>query len=245
MRYLLFFAFVIFAFSCSVNMNIGNTTTELIKGEGAIVSRDIPIDMFRFLEVDVNANIELVQSDSLNAHIEGPQNIVDLLKVSVSNSHMVIKMKKSNCHINLLKITLFVPSIHKITLNGGGNLYLLSWKNEEKINFINNGSANFYIGKLEQVKNISIMINGSGSYFSNEDSEKLNHLHCLLNGSGDINIEKIPSIHATAEVNGSGNIEIGETEHLNVSLVGSGNITYLGNPKLHQSILGSGSIHQK
>lgn len=239
---LLSFSLLLF-FSCKVKYTKSNF--EIIESIGPKVNKDISVDMYRYIEIDVNATIEIIQSDSLNIHVEGAQNIIENLYVSVSNSHLTIKLKKANCKSEDLHIKLFVPSIQKVVLNGGGRFFMNEWKNEERLHFENNGSAEYHVGKLHHVKNISIEINGSGSFLATDNSENIHHLTCELNGSGDVNIEKYSLLNASVEINGSGNVELGNTEHLRAEIVGSGNVTYLGTPKIHQEVVGSGTIHQK
>jgi hypothetical protein len=109
----------------------------------------------------------------------------------------------------------------------------------------NNGSAAFMVSNINHIKNIFVELNGVGSFMSSGESDKINSMHCILNGSGDINLEQFNLSQVNLELNGSGNIEIGESDLLHATLIGSGNISYKGFPKIHQKIIGSGTIIQK
>jgi len=218
---------------------------EYIDPEGTLNKRDFEVDMFRYLEIDLNADVELIQSDSLFVSIDGFKNILDLIDVKVSNSKMTIKFKKYITHKTDLDIKIYVPAIQFILMNGSGNFKIDTWENEDRLHIKNNGSAKFYLSNLKQIKHLSIELSGGGSFESFGVSEKINTVHCVLNGSGNVNFEEFNFSSSILESNGSGNIQIGETENLNVSLIGSGNISYKGFPKIHQKILGSGTLIQK
>jgi hypothetical protein len=234
---------VVFLTSCSVFVNSKEDLK--IEGVGEAITKNFNVDMFRYLEIDVNSDVELIQSDSLYVQVVGQKNIVDLLDVSVSNSHMIIKFKRNLVHTDPLKFIISVPSIQKIELNGAGKFVINSWKNEDRLQFVNNGSSEFDVANLNHIKHLQIEINGSGSFLAKENSEVIHSVVSELNGSGDINLEKFHISHAKLEVNGSGNVELGEVEQLHVEIVGSGNVTYMGHPKIHQEIIGSGSVNQK
>ncbi len=243
-RFSFFLIFIFLLFSCSFNLkSISNN--EVIEGVGDSIYKDFQVDMFRYLEIDVDASVEIIQSDSLNIRVEGQQNIIDNLEIIVSNSHLKIKFKKSNFKYKSLKIVIYVPSIQRIVLNGSGFFDLKSWGKEDRLHIINNGSADFQIGKLSHIKHFNVDLNGSGSMLVVNESELINSVHCILNGTGNINLEKLQISNSHIKLNGSGNIQLGQMDQLNAEIVGSGNVTYSGTPKIHKSIVGSGTLHQK
>lgn len=236
---------------CFVRCSIDNIfkkndfSSEIIEGDGEKTRKSIYVDMFRYLEIDINANIELVQSDSLIVFLDGYKNIIDLLDIRVSNSKMTIKFKKSITHKSELNVKIYVPSIQNILMNGSGKFEIKTWNNEERLNLKNNGAADFIMSDVNHIKQLNIELNGVGSFISLGESDKINNVHCILNGSGNINLENFNLSHVNLVLNGTGNIEIGETDLLHATLVGSGNISYKGVPKIHQKIIGSGTIFQK
>lgn len=233
--------YVLVVFSCSLN----KSTMQMIEGEGEKVQKEFSIDMFRYLEIDVNANVQLIQSDSLSVTIDGYKNIVDLLDFRVSNSHMVIKFKKPINHNSVLNIKIYVPAIQKIIMNGSGKFEIKAWENEDFLTFRNNGLAEFNVENLNNIKHLLVEVNGSGSFFSIGESSKIQNVTCILNGSGDVNLEKFTLKNVNIELNGSGNVALSEIQQLNLDLIGSGNVTYHGFPKIHQKIIGTGTLQQK
>lgn len=229
----------------SINLKFSDNGAEFVEPDGKIIQKNIDVDMFRYLEIDLNANIELIQSDSINISIKGYKNIIELIDVSVSNSKMIVKFKKSIIQNNPLDIKIFVPAIQSVLINGSGNFKINSWENEEKLVFKNNGSSKFFVSNLKNIKHLVVELNGGGSIEGYGECKNINALHCTLNGSGNLNFEQINTISAIIESNGSGNVEVGIAEILNASIIGSGNISYKGFPKIHQKIIGSGTILQK
>jgi hypothetical protein len=245
-----FFLVLVLSFlltNCSLDnlFNLNNFSNEFVEIEGERINKLVDVDMFRYLEVDVNSNVELIQSDSLIVNVEGYKNIVDLLDIRVSNSKMTIKFKKSISHKSELNIKIYVPAIQLVLMNGSGQFNIKSWSNEDRLHLKNNGSAAFMVSNINHIKNIFVELNGVGSFMSSGESDKINSMHCILNGSGDINLEQFNLSQVNLELNGSGNIEIGESDLLHATLIGSGNISYKGFPKIHQKIIGSGTIIQK
>ncbi len=241
------FFFLLFLSSCSYHLSLDTKKMNLdfTNIDSESITKTIDVDMFRYLEVDINANIDLIQSDSLIVIINGNKHLLSQLDIIVSNSKMKIQFKKSILQNNELNLKVYVPNLQYILMNGSGKININNWSNEDRLTLKNNGAATFSLYGLRKIKHLNIELHGDGNFISTGESDKVNQVKCVLNGSGNIDFETINSIDSEIEINGSGNVTLGEIEYLNAYINGSGNIIYKGFPKIHQKNIGSGTLIQK
>jgi hypothetical protein len=230
----------------------------VIRGEGAIVSEEIPATNFDRVELGGQFDIEITYGDTIEVIAEGQQNIIDRLKIRNYNGKLTIELENAIYRDYDLKIYVTIPSISEVSLSGSGNITMNEFENLNDINFEISGSGSIYSKGLVIADKVNFDISGSGNI---DFTTECNEISTNISGSGDVvllgtaNIQNIDISgsgnfdcygltcnDAYIEVSGSGDCEIFANRVLNVDISGRGNVYYKGNPQVSMHISGLGSV---
>lgn len=206
-------------FSIPMNAQWGSK----IKGNGNFVTETR--DVAAYDEIIVNGNIDVVLVDGKEGKItlKAEENLLEHIELSVKNDALKIKSKDRTelrpSKGKSILITVPVQDVHKLALNGSGEI-----------------EGTFPL----KAKNIKLQVNGSGDI---DVDLKATEVKAVVNGSGDINVSGKADFFEAA-VNGSGDID-GDELFVNIcegKVVGSGDIKFHAEQKLDAKIVGSGDI---
>ncbi len=195
-----------------------------LKGNGAIVSDTRYLSNFYTVELDGQADVEVIPSNTNKVIVSGYQNLVPAFETNVSGEKLNLKFKDKyiNVNNNNIKVAVYTTQASVFRINGSGNVSIFDSLN---------------------AANVQAEINGSGNiYFGNNSFDKL---ELRVNGSGNISGYQASAKYVDARISGSGSIETTVTENLNVHISGSGDLHYKGNPgTINTDITGSGKVHK-
>lgn len=198
---------------------------------------------FTGISVDIPAEVSISQDNNYVVRIDASQELLDQIVTAKDGQDLVIKFKNNKWHWNgneHIRITIHLPKLNSIELNGSGNVIAQTDFSTDKLRLEVNGSGDLKLMKISAT-DLDAEINGSGSIL--DISGTVNDMDLEVNGSGDIKAEKLGGKKVNASIAGSGDINIGETEALNAEIAGSGNVYYKGNPaSLHKDVVGSGKV---
>lgn len=191
-----------------------------IEGSGVKASDSRELSPFTEIELDSQSDVNITFAKHQSFMITGDDNIIGLIKTSVSNGKLRIYSDKSfNTNLNLV-VNIVMPELSRIDLNGSGDI------NVNKIN----------------ISSFSGNINGSGDITITGTS---NYTEVNINGSGNINLFNLMSSNVKARINGSGDINVYASKTLDAEINGSGDITYKGGCYVTTKINGSGKIKSR
>jgi len=191
-----------------------------VKGSGVLATekRLVKGDFTRIRE-DGAANVFVRVGPAASVKVEGDDNIVPLVKTTVEDDTLVIKTKKQVRQKKKLLVTVTIPSLKEVQLDGAGNITVKDLQ-----------STDFKVG-LDGAGNITV----GGSTAS---------LSASINGAGNLRLADLKSETASASVDGAGNLDLWVTGKLSASIDGVGNIRYKGNPEVTKSVNGVGRVTQ-
>jgi hypothetical protein len=130
---------------------------------------------------------------------------------------LVIDNKQSYRTSHGLRVSITVPELHQVAVNGAGDISIVSLDADQ----------------------FDVDLNGSSDITALGSARKLS---VTINGSGTVHMEDVVANEATATIRGSGDIRLQVLEKLSANILGSGDIRYRGTPQVDKSIQGSGSI---
>jgi len=225
-----FFAFLFFNFT-----NVP-WAWDCVKGKGELVEQTIDLDTFDSFSISSSADVELTKGKQ-KIVVVGQSNIIDLLNKDIKNGSWEIDFNKSVCYGKNFTVKITIPEIHKVSINGSGNVSSKSNFDGEELELSINGSGDVQLNI--DVKSAETTINGSGSV----DVKGTCDSHDItIAGSGDVNCIEMLSKRTNIKIMGSGDCKVNASDNLDVSVMGSGDVFYEGNPELESSIMGSGEI---
>ena len=222
--------FLIFATSCKKDNNC-------ISGSGSNTSRTYNLSSFDKLAIYGVAEVQITKSSTQSVRVEGQQNILNDLNVSVNSSQLSVG--ENNCfeNLNTLKIFISVPSLMGIKTSGVCTVISPDsfTENEFAVNIsgISNMSLNL------NVQDFSLNNSGDGNV-----SISGNAANQMYTTEGEFNAScfGLVSEHADIDASGITNMEVNVSNTLKVKMSGSGTIYYKGTPSINSNISGSGTI---
>ena len=232
------------------------------EGNGVIVTQMRNVSSFSGVESNGDFEVYIYPGEEAGVKVEADENLMDLIITRVSGDELILETRHGNC-INPSEdifITVTVPDLHEIDLNGSGLIWCDSLSTESfKVNLDGSGTIECIhmtiptldieidgSGRLETKGSFSIVntvIDGSGEVILSGTSPVADF---LINASGMISAGSLLTDTCYAGITGSGSIYTRVKDLLDVDISGSGNVYYYGeNPVVNTHISGSGQVIKK
>lgn len=197
----------------------------------------------RGVELDISADLYIIQGKENKLKIEAQENILDILETTVSDGIVRISYDKCVKNTSGVIITATIPKVEFLSIDGSGMIMSDTLRIEELYTSID-GSGDIYLYTIPDTSAeksiIESDIDGSGNF---EYKGYVDEHYISIDGSGDIKAYGLNTYKTTIDVDGSGNCFVYVTNTLNVNIFGSGDVHYKGNPpNTGFSISGSGEI---
>jgi hypothetical protein len=199
-------------------------------------------DNFSKIELGLEADLYVTQSDVYSVKIETSQNLLEIIETKVSGGTLEIDLKKRKCikGDHEVKIYVSLPSVEKVAVSGSGDVFMLNKIETNKLEIAISGSGNVDVDSLDTDHFIS-SISGSGDLDLRGLDTTLTQ-EIRISGSGEIIAFQMPTLNSDISVSGSGKCMVNVVEQLDVKISGSGEVVYRGKPVVSQSVSGSGSV---
>lgn len=214
-----------------------------IEGSGVIVNQDVILEEFDKVVVNVEANLDIEQSDTARLSVNTDDNIAAELAFETRGKTLYITradplmFSKKLVPTQGVNISLVIPNIEKLTINGAGEVELKNL-DQEDIDIVVNGSATV-VGSIDLQK-FELIVNGSGDI---DLAGKAVDFTLAINGSGKCNCADLETNDSKVKISGSGDVFITANDILDIKITGSGDVTYSGDPiQLVQKTTGSGTV---
>lgn len=184
-------------------------------------TKSIETQEFTKIELNGSADMTVRVGPAASISVEGSQQRIERLTTSYEGGTLVFKEKSSGLFGSHgpLHITVTVPALTALTINGSGDAVVSEIAGQE----------------------FSIAINGSGDVEALGQTE---NLAVTVNGSGNVEAKGLEALDTNVNVTGSGDATTTTKNSLQVNVIGSGNVTYFGEPKLNKSVAGSGEVNK-
>lgn len=212
-----------------------------IQGTGPIVSEKRDVANFSEIELDLNADIYLVQDTTVSLTFEAQENLINYIRTDVSRDKLRLYFKE-NCYLSDETIRFYISlrELSGITVDGSGVIDGNGAFSSEVVDLDINGSGKIMLNLV--ANKIDIDINGSGSIYLKGSSQKMK---CDINGSGNVYASDHTAYKAFIDVSGSGDCEVYVHDLLDANITGSGSVYYSGNPEIQTHVKGSGSVMKR
>ncbi len=221
---------------------VGNSCSfKCVEGNGDIQTQRISINSkAKNFDIEVPADIKLVQSDSSFIEISGDKNFIDLIEIKQGKT-VDIGTKKCIRTNGNLKIIISNPVFEEISLDGSVNLNTLTPIKSKKLYITTAGTCQMNI----RVNTEKLIIKNLGAS-QIKITGKTKKLDLRLKGSALFVGDKLISQKVEADIGGAGNCSVYATDYLDAQIDGSAILKYFGNPrKVNTEIYGSGKAIAK
>lgn len=193
-----------------------------VHGNGELKTEERTVAAFTKVIVDGSMDVKLTAGNSTQTmDIRTDSNILPLIKTEVENGTLRISSEKSFSTKKGILVTIAVPMIEAVRVNGSGDVAVKNINSET----------------------FSVDVHGSSDMAFQGTAKNFN---VDIYGSGDVNAVNLNSENSTIKINGSGDVDVTCTSSLTVNINGSGDVTYGGNPtNVKKVINGSGDCSKR
>lgn len=209
-----------------------------VDGQGPIVSETFDLPAFTGVELKISADVYLTAGSEQEVVVEGQQNIIDLIELTVVNDTWEIDIDGCTRFDEKLKIFITVPEVTYLKISGSGDMVSENTLATENMILRISGSGDMDLA-VDVTDYLDAKISGSGTILLEgiTDTAELE-----VSGSGDYRTFGLESRKSDIKISGSGDAEVWATDILDIKISGSGDVYYRGNPSISVDVTGSGEI---
>lgn len=216
--------------------------THSIKGSGNIITKEVPINDFSGVELNVPAEVHLIQSDNYSVKLIGDDNIINVLDIKNKDKSLSIGFVKDYYFWNILtnkplKIYISSPNFEKISMNNPGSIVTDNQIITSKIEATISGAGNIDLDV--KTDDLTSRISGFGDMNLKGYAKRSD---VSVTGAGSINAYSLSVEDAKVMISGAGDAKMNVSKSLDGKISGAGTIKYLGDPVVKSSISGAGDI---
>ncbi|PCJ36974.1 MAG: hypothetical protein COA93_00540 [Alphaproteobacteria bacterium] len=164
-------------------------------------TKDMTLASFSKVNINVPIDFVVAVGKKQSFTMEGPDELLALIKVEVKDGTLDIRKKRRFELIEKISVRITMEDLTKFVITGASD------------------------GKISNVnsKIFALKINGYGDVVIEGKSDELT---VTINGGGEVKSESFHSAELSANITGSGDISLaGECENLDLSIRGSGNFS--------------------
>lgn len=216
--------------------------TTVTRGSGNVITESRPVSNFQRVQLSGIGELNITQGDTEGLTIEADDNLMPLIKTTVTNGTLDIGLDTTRGFISLnptkpIRYNLQTKTLDSIVVSGAGNVNAPSLKGDT-LTVRTSGAGNITIPQI-QATTLTTGISGAGNMTLGGEVQTQD---ATLSGLGNYNAADLKSTNASVSISGAGNAQVWATDTLNARLSGAGTVAYYGSPKVNQVISGVGSI---
>ena len=213
-----------------------------ISGEGPLQSELRSVGNFSGVSIGLYGRVRYTIAPDYKLEIIAQRNILDVIKTSKVNGHLVINSKtgviiKRDTDI---EINIHAPEAAYMDISGSATMKVTGNIVQSNIDMDVSGSGSIVVDRLTIANKIDATVSGSGNITVTQGSAAKEDID--ISGSGSINVTGVSADRAVVNISGSGNTRLKVSQSLNASISGSGSVYYFGNPQVSAHISGSGKV---
>lgn len=234
-----------------------------MRGSGKVVSETREVSDFEEVEVCCGMRLILTQGDETQLTLEADDNLLPEIETLVRGGTLTVRFRNSVGLFNFrlsqpATVYLQLPTIHGVTLSGGGSLETEVIETD-RIALEFSGGSRGMIGAL-QAENIDLLASGgsqveidtidadtfdvevSGGGRATLNGGTTTNQRVVASGGSHYEAAAVEGETATLEVSGGGEAAVWVTAVLNVEASGGSNVEYTGNPTIDQQLSGGSKL---
>lgn len=193
---------------------------EVIKPGGETITEKRELAVYRAIELYGGFDLELVESGTHSAELEGDQNFVKLIETRVEHGRLIIDNRHIRRSRNMnVEIKLSFAQLDKLHIRGAGDVEGENLETTEfEISVQGAGDV-----RLEDLKNSKTIVDiaGAGDVKLSGETE---HVEVLIKGAGDVQLRELRSKTAVIKVFGAGDVGLCASEKVTKKIGGAGDV---------------------
>ena len=220
---------------------ISNINARTITPSNVIITETRDVSGFTSINMGTLGKVILSQGNSESLTISGSDNLVPLVKTTVSNGTLTIQTDE-NINVtsfnndNMLTFTIGVKDLSSLTVSGLGDVRMETLSTP-KMDLTMSGAGKVQLNQLT-ADSLNITVSGLGSV---DIAGEVSQATINLPGAGTVNAPDLKIKTANVTIPGLGNATLWVTDQLIGTISGAGTISYYGNPQTNVNTTGLGS----
>jgi hypothetical protein len=216
---------------------------ETITPSDTIITESRDVTGFTKIDMSTFGEVILTQGASESLTIEGSDNIVPLVRTTVTNGKLTIETTKNINVLNLgsettLTFNITVKDLTELTFSGAG-LIKMDALSTTSLNLIMSGAGSVTFGQFA-AEQLDINVSGVGGL---EIAGKITKADIELSGIGGVKAGDLECQTATVNISGLGDVTVWVTDQLSGTISGGGSVSYYGNPQVDTTTTGVGKFN--
>ena len=207
-----------------------------------IITETRTVSGFDEINMSTIGQVTITQGDSESLVIKGADNVVPLVKTSVSNGVLTIRMDnnilvKSMGKEDVLTFTIIVKDLSGVTVSGLGAVEMgaLSTK---ALKLVMSGAGAITFDKVN-AENVNLNVSGLGRIAIAGTTAQVD---VEISGAGDVEAAELECQTADVTISGLGSATVWVTGELTGNISGGGNVRYYGSPTTNTKTSGLGKF---
>jgi hypothetical protein len=230
-------AVTVLAPGCFFDFDEDDDFLSCVNGRGSIVNESFDLPAFDAIVLDMNAEVFIQQGPQQEVTIEGQQNIIDRIRLTVRDGEWVIEPDRCLRDFSDVRIFITVQDVRRLELSSSGRIFGENTFNIDDIELRLSGSGSIDLGL--NCDDVTATLPGSGTIALEGTGDELDF---NLSGSGELKAFGMQMNEADVVISGSGDAEVRVVNRLSARISGSGNVLFRGNPVVNSTITGSGRV---
>lgn len=234
-----------------------------LQGSGNVVSETRAVADFEQVEVCCGMKLVLTQGDDIQLQLEADDNILPEIETIVRSGTLTVRFRSNWGPFNFrlsqpVTVYLQMPTIHGVTISGGGSLTMERLATDRVALEFSGGSQ----GTIKTLQAQAVDLSTSGGGQTTIDTLDVDTLDLEVSGGGRVTLNggtvtnqrvtasggsryhaaAVEGEIATLDVSGGGEAKVWVTETLRVEASGGSQVEYTGNPALDQQLSGGSRL---
>ncbi len=215
---------------------------ETIKPSGVIITETREVSGFTAIDMQALGKVTITQGDSESLTVEGSDNIVTLVKTTVKDNTLVIKIEENInfSSINtddLLTFVITVKDLTDLTVSGLGDIQMDALTTTAlKLTMSGAGQLDF---QNVTADSLDVVVSGLGSV---EIAGKVPQATFEIPGAGEVKAADLECQTANVNISGLGDATLWVTDQLTGAISGGGSVSYYGDPQVTTQTTGLGNF---
>jgi hypothetical protein len=217
----------------------GNTITP----SNTIITEQRDVSGFTGIDMSTFGKVVITQGDTESLTITGSDNIVPLVKTTVSDGVLEIGMDESITVLptanaeKVLTFNITLNDMSSLTISGLAEVEMGSLSTST-LALTMSGAGHVSLGELA-AEDIDISVSGLGGI---EVAGEVTHEAIDISGAGGVSAGDLKCQTADVTISGLGTATVWVTDELNGTISGSGNVRYYGDPVTNTQSTGLGQF---
>jgi len=235
-------ALLIISNSCTEECNPVNSDNDCsnnsIKGSGYLVSESRELVSFNAVHIATAGLVNLTQSDSQNVDITVDDNLMEYIRLTVSNQTLVIDIEPGNSLKNMhLTVDITLPELKLLQTSSAGCFVGKNTFNCNDLHIFSSSAGNIFLTLNANHLYTNISSAGNASL-----SGTVSTHDAIISSAGCLYAFDLTTNTTTINLSSAGNAEVFVNDLLNAILSSAGSLFYKGNPVINATVSSMGVI---